>query len=124
MVEDGGGDDVGPVVVQVLRVAFVLRHLRHLHEVALATVQESLRVGLFQPFVIVWQPVEQVVVVDVHHAVRRLLQRVADVIGPVHVVHGVFAVVAEVEILDGVVDGEPRSRFLMASLMVMNFCPP
>ena len=49
---------------------------------------------------------EQVVVVDVHHAVRRLSQRVADVIGPVHVVHGVFAVVAEVEILDGVVDGD------------------
>ena len=94
------------MVVQILRVAFVLRRLRHLHKVALAAFQEALRVGLFQPFVIVRQPVEQVVVVDVHHAVRRLLQRVADVIGPVHVVHGVFAVVAEVEILDGVVDGD------------------
>ena len=66
-------------------------------------------------------------VVDVHHAVRRLLQRVIDVRGPGHVVHGVFAVVAEVEeVVDCLLDGDellPAVEHLVHGRMLVCVLP-
>lgn len=100
--EGGVLGDVLKMVVHVLRKALVLRHLGHLHEVALAAFEKPLRVGLLNPLVVVGEPLEQVVIIEVYIAVGDLRNGIGDVA----VVFGyLVAVVTDVETFLQLLDG-------------------